>query len=157
MVNTMKVKISNHPNWKFYHHWLYDWFGYTPKQKTSVKIHNYDTWSMDTTLAHIIVPMLKQLKSTKHGYPSKLPNDVAWDDILDKMIFSFNSKLHDWEDQFYSGKHDVKWVDNDDGTSTMEYGPNHTFEIDEEGIKAYQARIDEGFQLFGKYYENLWD
>jgi hypothetical protein len=32
-----------------------------------VKIDHYDTWSMDHTLATVILPMLKQLKATKHG------------------------------------------------------------------------------------------
>lgn len=32
-----------------------------------VKIDYWDTWSMDTTLSPIILPMLKQLKETKHG------------------------------------------------------------------------------------------
>ena len=34
-----------------------------------VKIDHYDTWSMDHTLADIILPMLKQLRDTKHGSP----------------------------------------------------------------------------------------
>jgi hypothetical protein len=34
-----------------------------------VKIDRWDTWSMDSTLAHIILPMLKQLRDTKHGSP----------------------------------------------------------------------------------------
>jgi hypothetical protein len=32
-----------------------------------VKIDSYDTWNMDGTLSPIILPMLKQLKATKHG------------------------------------------------------------------------------------------
>lgn len=32
-----------------------------------IKIDHYDTWSMDNTLAPIILSMLKQLKATKHG------------------------------------------------------------------------------------------
>lgn len=32
-----------------------------------IKIDAQDTWSMDSTLAPIILPMLKQLKETKHG------------------------------------------------------------------------------------------
>jgi hypothetical protein len=35
-----------------------------------VHIDRYDTWSMDHTLADIILPMLKQLKETKHGSPN---------------------------------------------------------------------------------------
>ena len=54
-----------------------------------------------------------------------------------------------------SGEHDVVWTENEDGSRTMEKGPNNTFKVDVEGMKEYQARIDEGFMLFGKYYENL--
>ena len=44
-------------------HWFYD----KQEQKVKVRIDKYDTWSMDHTLAHIILPMLKQLRDTKHG------------------------------------------------------------------------------------------
>ena len=38
-------------------------------QKVKVRIDEWDTWSMDSTLALIILPMLKQLQETKHGAP----------------------------------------------------------------------------------------
>jgi hypothetical protein len=41
-----------------------------------VKIDRYDTWSMDHTLAHIVLPMLKQLRDTKHGSPMVELEDV---------------------------------------------------------------------------------
>lgn len=46
------------------------------KRKISVRIDREDTWSMDNTLAHIILPMLKQLKASKHGSPYVEPEDV---------------------------------------------------------------------------------
>jgi hypothetical protein len=39
----------------------------------------------------------------------------------------------------------------------MTKGPSHTFEIDWAGIEEYQKRISNGFSLFGKYFEALWD
>jgi hypothetical protein len=105
-----------------------------------VKIHNYDTWSMDHTLAHIILPMLKQLKETKNGGPfvddADVPEELRsnsappkeneydvddnhfkrWDYVLDEMIFSFEHKLDDsWEDAFRKGEMDLVWdpVDNE--------------------------------------------
>ena len=39
-------------------------------RKEEIAIHDYDTWNMDHTLAMIILPMLKQLKETKHGVPT---------------------------------------------------------------------------------------
>jgi hypothetical protein len=41
-----------------------------------VKIDKWDTWSMDSTLSPIILPMLKQLKQTKHGSPYVEDADV---------------------------------------------------------------------------------
>ena len=46
------------------------------KRKISVRIDREDTWSMDHTLAYIILPMLKQLKAAKHGSPYVEPEDV---------------------------------------------------------------------------------
>jgi len=39
----------------------------------------------------------------------------------------------------------------------MVNGPNHTFEVDMEGTKKHQKRIDDGIMLFSKYYGALWD
>ena len=156
----MKVKIGKYPSHRFYHNWLYNWFGYSPKQRTSIKIHKWDTWSMDDALAPIILPMLVQLKETKHGAPMVDMKDVPkelratkkqldayskggdtdpkhferWDWILDEMIWAFEQKCRDdWmEDYDYN-----KW--------------------DSEGGKAHQERMTNGFKLFGKYYESLWD
>ena len=103
-----------------------------------VKIDNYDTWSMDSTLTPIILPMLKQLKETKHGAPFTEDEDVPerlrsttkaaikskkeswdtdcnhfkrWDWILDEMIWAFEQLADDeWEAQFHSGKSDIVWV-----------------------------------------------
>ena len=124
----MKVKIGKYPSHRFYHNWLYNWFGYSPKQRTSIKIHKWDTWSMDDALAPIILPMLVQLKETKHGAPMVDMKDVPkelratkkqldtyskggdtdpkhferWDWILDEMIWAFEQKgKDDWQDNYY--------------------------------------------------------
>jgi len=149
----MRVKIGKYPNWRFYHHWLYNWFGYTPKQKTKVRIDRYDTWSMDHTLALIIHPMLVQLKATKHGYPADL-TEQEWDEILDEMIWAFEQKCRDdWESDYY--EHHVLSPDekNYDGF----FGGSKLVCKDPKGLKAHQERMSNGFRLFGKYYENLWD
>jgi len=156
----MKIKIGPFPNHRFYHNWLYNWFGYSPKQKTSIRIDNYDTWSMDHTLAPIILPMLVQLKETKHGAPMVDMEDVPkelratkaqqnkyakggdvdpkhferWDWIMDEMIYAFDCKAN--KDDVYM-RFDVKKK--------------------LAGMKIEQDRIANGFRLFGKYYESLWD
>jgi hypothetical protein len=52
------------------------WVDSKRKRKIKVRIDRFDTWSMDDTLAHIILPMLKQLHDTKHGYPHVEEIDV---------------------------------------------------------------------------------
>jgi hypothetical protein len=157
-----------------------------------VKIDPWDTWSMDHTLADIILPMLKQLQKTKHGSPNTDDEDVPeylqshraepkenewetdslhhqrWDWILAEMIFAFEKKAQDdWTNEFHSGEHDIKWVPVDkDGNEVakgehrfynMKKGPKDTHVYDAQGAQRVQARITNGFRLFGKYYENLWD
>ena len=39
----------------------------------------------------------------------------------------------------------------------MKEGPNHTYQCDYDGINAIRERMKNGFRLFGKYYEGLWD
>jgi len=39
----------------------------------------------------------------------------------------------------------------------MEYGPNHTYVCDYDGIQKVYERIDNGLRLFGKYFRHLWD
>ena len=149
----MKVNIGTFPNPDSI---LYK-MGVNTEQSISVKIDKWDTWSMDVTLAHIIHPMLVQLKETKHTYPSDLTEE-KWDSILDDMIFSFKSKLYNWEEEFTSGVWDMELKDKiEPGLMEMTEGPNHTYKIDEKGRKKYQTRVAKGFTLFGKYYNNLWD
>lgn len=85
-----------------------------------------------------------------------------WDWVMDEMIFAFESleggANQDWEDQFTTGEYDFRFKKIDeDGTSQLVHGPNHTADTDWEGRKAYAERVQNGFRLFGKYYQNLWD
>lgn len=149
------------------------------KRRVKVKYHNYDTWSLDSTLSLIILPGLKQLKATNHGYASVDNEDLPtaclkdasgeerWEWVMDEMIWAFNEIANDYPgaEAFHTGVHDIVWtkVDihgNEDPNGTyrrMDNGPNHTFNIDFEGRKKYDDRIQRGLILFGKYYRNLWD
>ena len=142
----MKVEIGNYPD-------------AGEEQKIEVHIDKWDTWDMDHTLAHIVLPMLKQLKETKHGSPNVDAEDVPinlrapeedvlkykdlgetdpdffkrWDWVLDEMIYAFDCKAN--KDEVYM-RFDIK---------------------DRIGMEKEQDRISNGFRLFGKYYESLWD
>jgi hypothetical protein len=137
---------------------------------------------MDHTLSYVVLPMLEHLKEHQQGaclvddsdVPIELQSTSAppkenewdiddnhfdrWDWVLDEMIFAFRAKQEDdWEDQFYSGEHDTYWKKLESGNSEWVKGPNDTFTIDKVGRDAFQARITNGFRLFGRYYENLWN
>lgn len=121
------------------------------QQKVRIRIDKYDTWSMDGTLALIMLPMLKQLRDTKHGSPCDMlgfqqtsnsaqhcfdfyaeGDDLAdqaghqqWVDIIDQMIWSFEQIVDD----------------------------NYYINFD----RQYHQKIQTGLELFGRYYLNLWD
>jgi hypothetical protein len=140
-----------------------------------VKIDRWDTWSMDYSLSFIVVPMLKQLKETKHGSPFVDDEDVPeelkstsappkendydidenhfkrWDWALNEMIWAFEQNLDtNSEDKFFDH---AEWDEKE-----KDFGKNlHKIKIDQPGLKAHQDRKANGFRLFGKYYQGLWD
>ena len=167
-------KIEDSLQW-VYNHTINLYLDRRNTQKTKIRIDRYDTWSMDHTLAPIILPMLVQLRATKHGAPMVDMKDVPqelratkkqldayskngdsdpkfferWDWVLDEMIWAFEQKCRDdWQDDYYG-----------DYVENQKYGSiAGSFEwIDHDGMKAHQERMTNGFKLFGKYYENLWD
>ena len=123
----------------------------------------------------IILPMLVQLKETKHGSPNVDDEDVPkrlrstkkqqekynkdgstdpkfferWDCIMDEMIWAFEQKCRDhWEEDYYG-----LYIEGEDGKFL-----NGRFEwTDDKGRNAHQERMTNGFKLFGKYFESLWD
>ena len=139
---------------------------YRKNRKVEIRIDPYDTWSMDHTLGLIIVPMLKQLKETKHGSPFVADVDVPeelrstsapiqesewdagmtdenhhkrWEWVMDEMIWAFEQTIDENSDnQFFD--------------QSVE-----PFSFDIESYRAHAQRVDNGILLFGKYYQSLWD
>jgi hypothetical protein len=75
---------------------------------TYVKIDRWDTWSMDSTLAPIILPMLKQLRASKHS-----SGFIDLEDVPEHLRYSTHEQ---WDSQkcfdFYHD-HKVKEGDRD--------------------------------------------
>jgi len=156
-----------------------DWVDSKKNRKVSVRIDKYDTWSMDNTLALIIVPMLKQLKETKQGAPYSDLEDVPehmryedtedsntqwiqhrWDWILNEMIWTFEQILDDeWQDRYTieEGELDFDDYPEDEGKEFRPVRWKKQYVIDYEGLRAHQDRITNGLRLFGKYFQALWD
>lgn len=166
-----------------------NWLLAKRSRKIKIRIDNYDVWNADYTIALIVLPMLKMLKESKHGSPCVDDEDVPehlrttaattltqdekdtghtddlwedrWDYVLNEMIHTFECTANnDWEDQFYSGEHDLVWEDVEvDGKKfkQMNKGPKDTFKVDHDSMKVAWDRRKEGLRLFGKYYHALWD
>ena len=173
-------KLENTINWT-YNHTINQILKHN-KRKVKIRIDPWDTWAMHSNLSLIILPMLKQLRDTKHGCPFTDDVDVPkhlrstaapktknefdtddnhearWDWILNEMIYAFECDCDGrWEDKYFTGETDLRFVKCEDGFSQMVHGPNHTRKLDKKGYMKEYKRIQNGFKLFGKYYQNLWD
>jgi hypothetical protein len=160
----MKIYIGNYPKWTFFRRFLCcigleklanSKLFYGKKIKIKIKIHEYDSWSADHSLSLIAVPLLKQLRKTTHGYPCDLNSPEEWDLILSKIIWAHEQVIESAEDDFYIVK----------GELSDNWGKDMVFDsiwkvkpiLNAPALMAYQERIDEGLELFGKYYQHLWD
>jgi len=177
----MKINIGPYPNGN-------------KKRKIDVQIDKYDTYSMDNTLALIILPMLVQLRNTKHGIPHEFAevggedynqqdsfdfyketyNDSfekgcdRWDEVLDKMIWSFTQIIDDdYDTVYHHGEVEFEWKDSEEKIRNPLTGKDESLKemvntnknhwYDYVGHKTHEARIQEGLELFGKHFRSLWD
>lgn len=155
----------------------FEWIHGFRKRKIKINLDDYDAWNVDDTLSLIIHPLLLRLKEDKHGAPHVDLEDVPkelrgegdtlffqrWDWVLDEMIFAFASYQIDWEEKYHSGVADHYWVclnpeepDEHRRLYEMREGALHTYKVDNDGLEKEDARIKNGFRLFGKYYQGLW-
>lgn len=144
--------------------WLYrlmQWVDKKKKRKIKIRIDKYDTWSMDHTLALIVLPMLKQLKETNHGSAQ-----VDMEDVPTEMR---STNTEEWDDQsvfeFYNeseviAKHDIhtrwNWV-MDEMIFAFEFILDEDNRYSHKFDQAVEDRVANGLKLFGKYYRGLWD
>jgi hypothetical protein len=129
-----------------------------------VQIEEHDLWSLDSTLAMVILAALKKFKEAQQnpfaGTPGKVFHEVEdeiydcktidmfdleerellvqtaaqrrWGEILDKMIWSFENIVNEG------------WVD-------------LPLDVDSQRkIREYEARLQEGIDLFARYFRSLW-
>ena len=148
-----------------------------------IKIDPWDTWSMDSTLSPIILPMLKQLKATKHGAPYIYDEDVPlklranrdarykgtvdpdlhkMNDEVDKKFFKRFDYILDemiWTfEQLSDWDNDSKFYDHSKSKKIKDINKSvRAIKIDRDGLRKHNERIDNGLRLFAKYYRTLWD
>ena len=140
---------------------------YKRKRKVKVKLHPYDTWEMSHTLSLIILPLIKQLRATKHGTPWVPDEDVPAElgirstDCVKKNDYDWDENCHkrwDWV------LNEIEWVftqlsdpDSDDVFFKKKGEGLFDYEIDKEAMDRHEERMKRGLMLFGKNFRNFWD
>jgi len=165
------------------------------KRKINIEIEHFDTWSCDHNLALIILPLLIQLKATKHGIPNEFADvggekwgsqesfdfyqethnecfDIGvkrWEETLDKMIWSFEQiAFDDYDKKYHHGDAKYDWIKSDiQYPNPLTGAMEPTYQMvdknpeehwyDHVGHKLHEERIQEGINLFAKYFRALWD
>ena len=119
-----------------------------------------DTWGMDGYLLEIMLPMIKHLKETKHGYPGTLTEE-RWDKIMDKMISGLEAGNRVFEDD-YIDKIQPDWLNEVKGEDLLEQ--INRVKIKPETWTKYRQmeRKDEkefrrAMALITEYFFALWD
>jgi hypothetical protein len=86
----------------------------------------------------------------EHEWDTDSLHFMRWDWILAEMIWAFEQELKDDDEaQFFDHSASEGIKDFNERISKLK--------VDEKGLKAHQERKKNGFRLFGKYYQNLWD
>jgi hypothetical protein len=127
--------------------------------KYAVQIDKFDTWSLDVALAPVIMAALIAYKESCDLCPAEFANLAgslenrqqsfefyiwsddeiesrsmkAWIETVDKMIWSFEQISSYWDEKYYK---------------------RDPFDI--VGHELHDARIQEGLDLFAKYYRAFW-
>lgn len=105
------------------------WYLKQKWQKLTRGYSDEELWNLDSTICKWILPRLKSFKKQTIGYPHDFNDIEEWKETIQKMIDAF---------EIYS-------------TDDLPDYAFSTSSIEEEG-----KRMKEGFELFSKYFRNLW-
>jgi len=112
-------------------------------------------WEFHCWHSEIVVPRLKLLKKIRSKHPTDLTNE-EWGDILDKMIWSFENHddvIEPTYSEDYDHRYEVASYEKFTSYTTL----NKTGTIDWSPVRKHETKVQEGLDLFAKYYLNLWD
>lgn len=148
---------------------VFRWYG----RREYVKIDNYDIWNLDHTLAQIALPALRLLREDQTGtpgvraedipthlivkaynesqaehydekYPPYLYSESAWDWVLGEIIYALD-------------QHTMDFPESRQGRLFLSYERGDMSQSNWMILtKSDGERIQNGFVLFGKYFQNMW-
>lgn len=96
-----------------------------------------ETWQLYFSIAVFVLPRLKYFREHTCGFPASFEKIEDWQAIIDKMIFSFQTCFHD---DFFQVPKQFK----------------DKYKNKKNPWKSYVKEVNEGFNLFGKYFLHLW-
>jgi hypothetical protein len=166
--------------------WMLSDFAYWCKKQYQRVRYGFpleESWDFKSHCAKWVLPRLKKLREDAMSYPSCLSNSdetslgqiyfsfykdlskcdsetqeygaIKWNDILDKIIWSFEH-LDDYIEPIYPEKYDHRQIVVEISEKVTSFKPADDRKIDWSPIETHQKRLQEGFELFGKYYGHLW-
>ena len=134
-------------------------------------------WNADDTMAKFILAVLKEFKQMKrNSYPGQdeaTATPEKWEALLDRMIYTFDQLANDFPDSPHhkacekmQSEHpecwDFNWKSLNNGYWQMDFlhediqDQYMTDEVSKKE-KEYREYIQEGLQLFAKYFQYLWN
>jgi len=87
-------------------------------------------WDADYHIAKYALPRIRKLKTYQHGFPPRLATRKEWKNILGEIVYA------------------LQYVCSDDGICPRRPTKSRI---------AIEKRVQNGLELFGKYFRNLWD
>ena len=176
-ISRLELWFQLKPYW-----WFRDvkyWFR-RKRQKWTTGFPHEESWDFKSALASWALPRLKYMKDNLHGYPSRLipeekleemfegkevvkeGQDIReeygmkeWIKILDKIIWSFENHDNEpspTEPENYDSR--CNMIKYDDGSTEYEHLDDRPWDWTE--CEAHDKKVQEGLDLFAKYYKDLW-
>lgn len=122
---------------------------YRKNRKVDIRVDDYDIWNADTTMATIIVEVLKKYREDMTGSPY-----VENDDVPEHLRMTTEQIAEFLESGETDSQFHERWkyvVDE------MIYAMNIVAHNDEyEYSKEQDERVNNGLTLFGKYMRAIW-
>ena len=123
-----------------------------------------DTWNMDTWFLEVIPPMLNYLRKNTHGHPCEI-SEFEWDNILCNMEYLFKEADENqcgWYNQYKKEFDEISFRDREsfkDNLHSPKYRSITRKYLENEKRKSeYMKKCkDEAFELFSKWFYDLWD
>lgn len=138
--------------------------------RSFVHISKKEVWTgVGESLSPAILAGIEKFqKMERTSYPIGVSSLEEWNEILEKIRFALYEIAHDRPGAAqYMGEHgEIEWKELDElftnpltgkEEKLLEMSMKEIVPTDFEGMRQYEARIQEGLELFGKYFQSLWD